>query len=463
MNSSNKNNLYSTNLINKRFLPIPESVKKHLEPEPKLTDFIILRQIDKGSFSQVLLAQHKTTKVLYSLKLIDKRNKINIQEMPYFIREIEIMYKLHHPNIVKLYGHFEDNNYCYFIMEYLQKGNIYPLVKRKFPVTLQLIASIMKDIISAVYFLHHMSPKIIHRDIKPENILLDQQGRTKLTDFGWSNYLEENAKKKGICGTPFYLAPEIINNIGYDERVDIWCLGVLLFELVVGRPPFIGESEQKIRYNIVKMKINWPNNIDTNAADLISRILKYNPDERISLEQMLLHPFFTQFFPNAISCLKKPDRGIKYNIYIISKDNPNTWNPIFNGNNYGEDLDLNQNENNYDELYQKYENLKKENNELKKEGFSSGALDSLRREIKEKKDKINQLIKNGNGNKMNKGNNNINNFNIQNNQQNGGNYLNNDFSNGIGNRRNNNNMQGFYQYFNNINKNIDFYNQSNYT
>ena len=478
MISINPNKLINT--PNKRFLPIPESVKKHLEPEPKFTDFTVLRQLGSGSFGHVLLVQHKITKALYSLKIIDKRNKINIQEMPYFIREIEIMYKVYHPNVVKLFGHFEDSNYCYFIMEYIPGGNIYSLVQRLKPISLELISSIMKDIISAVYFLHHMEPKIIHRDIKPENILLDQQGKAKLTDFGWSNYLEENTKKTAICGTPVYLAPEIINNSGYDEKVDIWCLGVLLFELIVGRPPFIGDSIQKIRYNIIKMKINWPNNIDSNAADLISRILKYNPDERISLEQMLLHPFFTQFFPNAISSLIKPDKSIQYCIYIISKDNPITWNPIYNRNNYEENSDLDNYENNYDDLYQKYENLKKEYNELKKAGYSSGALDSLRREIKDKKEKINQLNRNKKQRELNHGNNdmndinninggNINNYNIRNNQQNGTIYFDNNFNDGIGNKiyknniNNNNITQGFYQSFGILNKNIGIYNQNNYT
>ena len=395
----NQNNIWNnTSTSTKRFLPIPESVSKHLEPEPKLSDFTVIQELGSGSFGHVILAQHKITQVKYAIKAIDKRNTVNIKEMPYFIREIEIMYRVHHPNVVKLFGHFEDNNYCYFIMEYIPGGNIYSLVQRLKPVSLQGIASIMKEVISAVYFLHHMNPKIVHRDIKPENVLLDQGNHAKLTDFGWSNYMEGDIKRTTVCGTPVYLAPEIINNMGHDEHVDIWCIGVLLFELIVGRPPFSGETEQKVRYNILKMKINWPNNIDSDAADLISKILKYNPDERISLEQMLLHPFFTKFFPNAISTLIKPDKSIQYRVFIVSKDNPLTWNPIFNGNGHGQKIKTytgngyNLNQYNYDDLYQKYENLKKEYNDLRNAGFSSGALDSLRRELKEKENKLNQLM-----------------------------------------------------------------------
>ncbi len=514
----NNNNIWNqSNQSTKRFLPIPESVSKHLEPEPKLSDFTVIKELGSGSFGHVILAQHKITQVKYAIKAIDKRNKVNIKEMPYFIREIEIMYRVHHPNVVKLFGHFEDNNYCYFIMEYIPGGNIYSLVQRLKPVTLQGIASIMKEVISAVYFLHHMNPKIVHRDIKPENVLLDQSNHAKLTDFGWSNYMEGDIKRTTVCGTPVYLAPEIINNMGHDEHVDIWCIGILLFELIVGRPPFSGETEQIIRYNIMKMRINWPNNIDRDAADLISRILKYNPEERISLEQMLLHPFFTKFFPNAISSLIKPDKSIQYSVFVVSKDNPLTWNPIYNQNNntikiesYENNNYSSVNQNNYNDLYQKYENLKKEYNDLRNAGFSSAALDSLRRELKEKEEKIKQLTHNSNVNKtnqsqirqnsnggyntgynyQNQGSNNynienvnVNNYNLRMNyntlvnenydlknrlsqyenhfNQNEVIYLDNNF-NEIRNSITNNNKMEFNQAFDKLKTDIDTYTQSNY-
>ena len=425
---SNENINMNWNSSPKRFLPISVAVKQGLEPEPKLNDFIVLQQLGSGSFGHVILVQHKITQAKYAIKAIDKRIGANIKEMPYFIREIEIMYRVHHPNVVKLFGHFEDNNYCYFIMEYIPGGNIYSLVQRLRPVTLQGIASIMKDVISAVYFLHHMHPKIIHRDIKPENVLLDEGNCAKLTDFGWSNYMEGGIKRTTFCGTPVYLAPEIINNMGHDEHVDIWCIGVLLFELLVGRPPFIGETEQKVKSNITRMKINWPNNLDSDAGDLISKILKYNPDERISLEQMLLHPFFTKFFPNAYSSLIKPDQSIKYRVFIVSKDDPLTWNPIKEEQNfnYSPNNNYTLNQYNYDNLYQKYENLKREYNDLRNAGFSSAALDSLRRELKEKENKLNQLMQEQSVNSINNININQNNSNYNYSYQNEGyNYKNN--------------------------------------
>ena len=397
-----KNKPMKNNVLN-RFLPVPETVAKCLEPEPKITDFKLIKELGVGTFGRVLLVQHNATQAQYAIKAIDKRQRTNIQERFYFRREIEIMYRIHHPNVVKLFGHFEDNTYCYFIMEYIEGGNIYSYIPKNGVPTIstQQVASIIKDVISATYFLHHMNPPIIHRDIKPENVLLTSGMKAKLTDFGWSNYMEGGYKRTTVCGTPIYLAPEMINNTGHNEKVDIWCIGVLLFELMTGVQPWPGNDIQTVKYNISRLKINWPKNMDRTAADLISKILKYNPEERISLRNMLNHPFFTQFFPNPTNCLIRPD-NTQYKAFIISKDHPLTWNPVFTGDNYGLKLkpfsnnanysSQSLNQYNYENLIQKYDNLKREYNQLKSAGFSAAALDSLRRELKEKEEKINQLL-----------------------------------------------------------------------
>ena len=398
------------NVIN-RFLPIPESVLKGLESEPKITDFTLIKELGVGSFGRVLLVQHNLTQAQYAIKAIDKRNKANIQEKPYFRREIEIMYRIHHPNVVKLFGHFEDNTYCYFIMEYIAGGNIYSYVPKNgiHTISTQQVASIIKDVISATYFLHHMYPPIIHRDIKPENVLLGDNMRAKLTDFGWSNYMQGDFKRTTVCGTPIYLAPEMINNTGHDEKVDIWCIGVLLFELITGQQPWQGSDVQTVKYNISRLKINWPKQMDRNAADLISKILRYNPEERISLRNMLMHPFFTNYFPNAVSCLKRPD-NTQYKVFVVSKDHPLTWNPVYSGNDIGLRLKpylgaggystQTLNQYNYNNLLQRYDNLKKEYNQLRSAGFSTNTLDGLRQELRDKEEKINRLVGKGVGNNL---------------------------------------------------------------
>ena len=339
------------NNVKNRFLPIPEAVLKGLEPEPKIQDFDIQKELGNGSFGRVYLVTHKKTKVQYAIKAIDKQNKTNIEEKPYFRREIEIMYKIHHPNVVKLFGHFEDDHYCYFIMEYISKGNIYQLIPkdRHRRLSTQVVASLMKDVISAVYFLHHMNPPIIHRDIKPENVLLAEGLVAKLTDFGWSNYMEGAEKRMTVCGTPIYLAPEIINETGHDEKVDIWCIGVLLFELCSGTVPFQGNDLESLKQNIRHMKIMWPRDINMDAKNLISQILKYEASQRIGLVEILNHPFFTKFYPNAAQNLIKPDDNLVYVPYIVSKDNPKNYNPIHinSNNNSSENLNnINNNNNN---------------------------------------------------------------------------------------------------------------------
>ncbi len=320
------------NNVKCRFLPIPESASKGLEHEAKITDFEILKELGSGSFGNVYLVRHKVTNAEYAIKAIDKRNKTNIEEKPYFKREVEVMYKIHHPNVVKLYGHFEDNNYCYFIMEYISKGNVYNLLPtdKKKRLSTKVSASIIKDVISAIYFLHNMKPPIIHRDIKPENVLLSDGLVAKLTDFGWSNYIQEDEKRTTVCGTPIYLAPEILEEKGHDEAVDIWCIGVLLFELTTAAVPFEGNDIDTLKENILKLKITWPKDINTDAKNLIMKILKLDPNARLPLSDILQQPFFTKYFPNALQSLIKPDDSIKYKPFIVNKDDPNPQSQIKN-------------------------------------------------------------------------------------------------------------------------------------
>ena len=425
-------NKIEINHVKNRFLPLPESVAKGLEPEPKITDFQIIKELGAGSFGHVYLVKHKVTKAEYAIKAIDKRNKTNQEEKPYFRREIEVMYKIHHPNVVKLYGHFEDNNYCYFIMEYISKGNVFTLIPtdKKKRINQKVVASLIKDVISAVYYLHNMHPIIIHRDIKPENVLLGDNLVAKLTDFGWSNYMQEDEKRTTVCGTPIYLAPEIIKEQGHDEKVDIWCIGVLCFELMTGNVPFQGNDIDTLKENILHLKIAWPKDINVDAKNLIKKILKSDPAARISLEEMLQHPFFTKYFPNAVKSLIKPDNITNYKPFIISQDNPKTWEPVPLPNNNNNIIPITNTtpttngttaktgsrgaspkaisrspeharspkkeeitQEKYDELIDKYEVLRKEYETLKGSSPIANEIEEIKKQIKEKEERIIQLIK----------------------------------------------------------------------
>ena len=400
------------NNVKNRFLPKPQSVLKGLEPEPKIKDFEILKELGCGSFGRVFLARHLKTRVLYAIKAIDKKDKTNIEEKPYFRRELEVMYKIHHPNVVKLFGHFEDNNYCYFIMEYISKGNVYNLLTldKKKQISPKVVATIMKDVISAVYFLHNMNPPIIHRDIKPENVLLNEGIIAKLTDFGWSNYIQEDKERKTVCGTPIYLAPEIIKEQGHDKRVDIWCIGVLLFELITKKVPFQGKDLETLKSNILHLKISWPQEMNPDAKDLISKILKLDPNQRMPLEEMLEHPFFLKYFPDAPSCLILPDPNITYKTFVVSKDDPKTWDPVQRNNYYdnkptnnGPSDNISGNnhkkepQDKYTILQEKYQSLKNDYDAFKSGNQSINEMEELKRKIREKNEKLEQLMK---GNKI---------------------------------------------------------------
>jgi serine/threonine protein kinase len=327
MESYSKSTNIQINKVKNRFLPLSEPVAKGLEPEAKFTDFSVNKLLGEGSFGKVHLVTHKKTGAVYAIKSIDKKNKNNQEGKPYFRREIEIMYKVHHPNIVRLFSHFEDDDYCYFVMEYISKGNLFDILSKQKTKCFEVktVAYFIRDLISAVYFLHNMDPPIVHRDIKPENVLLQNDGKLKLTDFGWSNYIDENESRNTYCGTPVYLAPEMIREIGHDEHLDIWCIGVLMFELLTGTIPFPGNTINTLSENILRTKINWPKDINFDAKNLIGKILKPDPKDRISLVDMLKHPFFTKNISNPTEFLFTPkeiEQIMDLKPYLLSKDLP---------------------------------------------------------------------------------------------------------------------------------------------
>jgi serine/threonine protein kinase len=318
--SSTKNNLYDPNTFNttlsslnlqtsgntsskklnnlkNRMLILSPTVQEGLERECNKDDFEALddKALGKGGFGHVWKVRHKVTGKIYAIKVINKDyiKKENMVEQ--INREIEIMYRTDHPHIIKLYNHYEDEENFYLIMHCASKGQLYSLLKRVKRLDERTVSQYMREVISAVKYLHSMKPPIIHRDIKPENILLDSDGRAKLADFGWSNFQDENKQRETYCGTPEYLAPEMVTKSGHDESIDIWSLGVLMFELLAGRPPFVYKGDTNTLYTDIKnLKISWTDDFPILAKNLISKILKLKPAERPSLDEILDHPWFKE-------------------------------------------------------------------------------------------------------------------------------------------------------------------------
>ena len=282
------------NKVKDRLLILSPTVRAGLERECNKTDFYREGEkfIGKGGFGEVWKVIHKKTNLTYVIKVIDKISIYEQKLVDQMNREIEMMYKLNHPHVMKLVNHFEDDDKFYMIMPYAAKGQLYSLLRRQVRFDQRTTAQYMRETIEAVRYLHSFSPKIIHRDIKPENLLLDENYRIKLSDFGWANYQEENQLRKTFCGTPEYLSPEMIRKTGHNYLVDIWTLGVLLFELLAGYAPFTGANQSELFMNIKKLKINWPIDFPPLAKNLVTKILKLNPKERLSIEEISNHTWF---------------------------------------------------------------------------------------------------------------------------------------------------------------------------
>jgi len=285
------------NNIKNRLLILSPTVSEGIERESNKDDFEALddKALGKGGFGHVWKVRHKGTGKIYAIKVINKDYIRKENMIDQINREIEIMYRTDHPHIIKLYNHYEDDDNFYLIMHCAGKGQLYSQLKRLKRLDERTVAQYMREVISAVKYLHSLKPPIIHRDIKPENVLLDSDGRAKLADFGWSNFYEENKKRETYCGTPEYLAPEMVMKAGHNEAIDIWSLGVLMFELLAGRPPFVYKGDPAALYADIKaLKIKWTDDFPLIAKNLISKILKLKPSERPGLDEILEHPWFKE-------------------------------------------------------------------------------------------------------------------------------------------------------------------------
>ena len=362
--------------VKNRLLSLSPTVRTGLERECNKDDFYRVGDsyIGKGAFGEVWKVSHKMTGKIYVIKVIDKIAIKGQKLIDQINREIEIMYKLNHPHVIKLINHFEDDEKFYLIMPYASNGQLYSLLRRQVRFDQRTAAQYMREVIEAVRYIHSFSPKIIHRDIKPENLLLDDNYRVLLSDFGWSNFLDDDEFRKTFCGTPEYLSPEMVKKEGHNEMVDIWALGVLMFEFLAGYSPFFGSCPKELYNNIKKLKIQWPVDFPPLAKNLITKILKLNPSERLSLDEILDHPWFTQNPPlrNVLTNYLTDEKDILKSHLIIEKPenvedklnvltNPNRKRKFFalkmqlmnenNNNNHGEENNKkNNNSDNEDEM-----------------------------------------------------------------------------------------------------------------
>ena len=275
-----------------------KSKKKKLKV--KIKDFEKLNTVGLGSYGRVCLCKKKKSGKVYVMKILKKNDIIKQKQVDHVYSEYTILSKLKHPFIVQLIGvNFEDPKYIYFILEYIQGGELFTLLRSNVTFPVPQTKFYIAHIITVFEYLH--SKNIVYRDMKPENILINKNGYLKLTDFGFAKQLDsEKAKTYTLCGTPEYLAPEIILNKGHGKAVDWWTLGILLFEMLVGIDPFSDDEPMKTYQKILKGKINFPKEIDKDAKSLIKHLLVQDTTKRYGclkngVKDILNHRFFDGF------------------------------------------------------------------------------------------------------------------------------------------------------------------------
>ena len=264
--------------------------KFSVEDFTKVTDGFLPIELGSGAYGRVYLVRHNETKEEYALKVIEKKKLRNMYEnFDIIYNEIKIQSKLEHPNIIKLYSMDETDNEINIIMEYAKNGNLYQLITRnKTGFSEKIAFQYFIQVVNAVYFLHEN--QIIHRDIKPENCLIGENNTIKLCDFGWAKNLSLK-NRSSYCGTVEYMAPEIIESENYDYSVDIWSLGILLYELLMGHSPFKDKTTKNTIVNIKLHELKFDKEISEDCKDLINKLLEVNKEKRLNIKDILTHNF----------------------------------------------------------------------------------------------------------------------------------------------------------------------------
>lgn len=262
-----------------------------------LEDFEIGKPLGWGRFGKVYVAREKTTQWIVALKVIHKTKLETVRSKMQVRREIEIQGNLRHPNIIRMHGYFYDDDKIYLILEYAFHGELYRHLNDKGRFSERESAELLLQAVNACVLLH--SKNIIHRDLKLENIMVAKNGDIKIGDFGWSVHAP-TSRRDTFCGTPGYVAPEIAMKQPYDEKVDVWSIGVLLYEFLVGNPPFDAPSQDATFNRIVSVDLKFPSDpsIADDARDLIRKFLVRKPSLRIPLKDVANHPW-------VLRCLSK--------------------------------------------------------------------------------------------------------------------------------------------------------------
>ena len=263
-----------------------------------MEDFTLLKMIGKGSYGKVLLVKKNDTEEVFAMKMLKKDYIARRNQIEHTRTERSILEKVNHPYIVKLRYAFQNPKKLYFVLEYCPGGELFFHLSRagKFEEPRALFYAAC--VVLALEHLHRIN--VVYRDLKPENILIDSQGYAKITDFGLSKEnIMDNASARTFCGTPEYLAPEVLARQGHGKAVDWWSLGALIFEMLTGLPPFYNAKDRERMFqDIMQSEVRFPAYISPNARSLLEQLFVKDPAARLGgsardADEIKEHPWFS--------------------------------------------------------------------------------------------------------------------------------------------------------------------------
>lgn len=282
----------------------------------KTDDFEPIKTVGTGHFGRVVFAQHKPSKKYYALKILEKPKVINSNQLQHVKNEKKILQCVNFPFLVTMKFYFKDNANLYMALDFVPGGEMFSHLQtcRKFNETMARFYT--AQVVLSFEYLHHLG--IIYRDLKPENLLLDSRGYLKITDFGFAKKIDTR-RTWTRCGTTEYLAPEVVLRKGYSYSVDWWTVGILLYEMTNGQPPFKDKNPEDVYTKIIAGKVSFPSHMSRALRCIISEFLKTDVTKRLGsktsgVDDVKRHPFFHNI--DWIAMLQK-----KYPAPIIPKLN----------------------------------------------------------------------------------------------------------------------------------------------
>lgn len=250
--------------------------KEPQESSAILDDFDRIKTIGTGSFGRVMLVQHKLDRKYYAMKILDKQKIVKMKQVEHTLSEKRILRATSFPFIVNLTYSFKDTSNLYMVLEFINGGEMFSYLRQIGRFSEPQGRFYAAQIVLVLEYLHNLD--IIYRDLKPENLLIDGQGYLKVTDFGFAKHVP--GRTYTLCGTPEYLAPEIILNKGYNKAVDWWAFGVLLYEMTAGYPPFFADQPIQTYEKIVAGKVRYASHITVDLKDLLKNLLQVDITNR---------------------------------------------------------------------------------------------------------------------------------------------------------------------------------------